>query len=396
MRHLFLTVHEVAFGEVLLGVRLAAELAAAGDEVLYLAPRAVAPALRGAPVRFGAIDYAMRGLDTTLQAVAAETRVDSVCLVDAQATFASFQHRGLDCGRLLTMPAPVVALDAWDLAAAGLFIDFGAGGFSLDPRVLSVPRLVPVPFARPTSRGAYCALPVPTQDPAARSRGRARLDLAESDAMVLFPTAAWQHMEATSPEQRAGARAVPALLAAYVEAVGATLVHVGPWRLPGVEALGAAYRHLPQLPRAEFADMVAAADLLLSLNAAATSISSALAARLPVLLLHHDAVPAQVGPRVARFLAGAPAPPPFRAWPYGLRRLLGGALLDNPFSDAVPSIELLDEPAVLAAATALLRDPARIADARQRSESYAATVRALPSGRERYAEVLRMARSASS
>jgi len=383
MRHLFLTVHECAFGEVLLARRIAEELALGGDEVWYLAPRALAPALRGAAVRFGTIDHARGLTDRVLSAIVADSGADSVFLVDAMSTFSALASMGQDCGRLVALPAPVLALDVWDLATSGLVIDFTDGWFELDARVLGVPRLVPVPFARPTAAGAYRSLRAPTVDPAARARGRARLGLAAGDAMVLFPTATWQHVEAVKPQTQPSARAVPALLAAYVKAAGARLVHVGPWRLPGIEVLGDAYHHLPQLPPAEFADLMAAADLLLSLNASATSIGGALAARVPVLLLHHESPPARVG---------APSLAPFRAWPYGLSRLLAGVLANNPFAGVVASAELLDEPAVLGALESLLRDPRAIAEARQRTDGYLAEVATLPSGRERYLEALRTAR----
>jgi hypothetical protein len=395
MRHLFLTVHEIAFGEVLMGVRLAGELAAGGDEVLYLAPRAVAPALAGAPVRVGIIDMVVRAFDQVLARTVAETRADVVCLVDAMSTFAAFQHRGLDLGAILGLPVPVVALDVWDLPTAGLVVDFTAGAFQVDPRSLTLPRVVPVPFANPAAAGAYRALPAVNRG--ARGPRRAALGLAGDDKVILFPTATWQHREAAFPATRPLAEAVPPLLFAYARELGAKLLHVGPWRLPGAEALGDRYIHHPPAPRAVFEEMVSAADLLLSLNAAATTISTAIAARLPVLLAVHDHVPAAPGPIAARFLAGGPPLRPFRAWPYGMAAFIGRTLAGgNPYLDAVTSVELLDETALLAAARALLDDPAAADEARGRQERYAGIVAALPTGRERYLAAVSTARSASS
>lgn len=391
MRHLFLTLHEVAFGEVVLGARLATELVAAGDEVIYLAPRAVVPALKGAPVRLGMIDHALRRLDSMLAEVVAETGAQAVCLVDAQSTFASFQHRGLDCGRIFDVSVPLVSIDVWDLAHGGLVVDFAGPGFTLDARVLKIPKLVPVPFARPTADGAYCMLPNAEDLDGARARGRARLGLADGDVAIFMPSAAWQHREAAISLTRPSAQAVPKLLAQYVKALGARLVHVGPWRFPDVDVLGADYIHLRQVPRAEFAELVAASDLLLSLNSAATTIGTALVANLPVLLLHHDATPPAPGPIVTEFLRTAPPIPPFRAWPSGLKKLLSASLADNPFQTAIPSLELFDEAVVLATAGALLRDPATIAAARARMREYVDVVRALPTGRQRYFEALQLA-----
>jgi hypothetical protein len=395
MRHLFVTVHETAFGEVLQGVRLAGELVAAGDQVFYLAPAAVRPALAGAPVKVGTIDLVVRALDQVLAPAVAETRADVVCLVDALWTFTAFHVRGLDAGAIVRLPVPVVALDVWDLARTGLVVDSAAGTFELDARALALPRVVPVPFAHPGAAGAYRALPA--VNARARAARRAALGLRDGERAILFPTAMWQHREAALAATRPLAESVPPLLYDYVRELGdVRLVHVGPWRLPGADALGDRYIYHPPAPRAVFEELVAAADLLLTLNAAATTISTAIAARLPVLLAVHDRVPAAPGPLVARFLAGAPPLRPLRAWPGGMAAFIGRTLADNPYLDAVTTVELLDETALLSAARALLFDPAAADEARGRQERYAALVAALPTGRDRYVEAARTARSASS
>jgi hypothetical protein len=367
MRHLFVAVTPVAFGEVVQARRVAAELVAGGDEVLFLAPAALQPALAGAPVRRGVLDrLGVWVLDEIVGQVAAAERCASVCLVDLAAVAQTCARDGIDLGGLVARaPAPVVALDLWSLGEGERVFDLGATRQPLGPEVLGIPRLVPVPLARPEVPEAYAAWPGNQPlAPEARAAVRRRLGVdAGSKRMVIMPSASWQRA-AAQPDAatRASATVVPPLVLARLAGLDATLIHVGPERWAPD---GPRYRHVAPLPPPEFERLVAAADRLLTLNISATSIATALAAGVPV---------------VAVFSAGGPGVAPFRVWPLGLGRLLAPVLDDNPFLGCVRAVELFDEDGFAAA----LGDDER---ERERIAAYRARVAALPSAAVRYRQV---------
>src|SRR5205823_6383344 len=148
-----------AFGEVLQGRRLAEALVAAGDEVSFVAPSDVMPALAGAPVRRGVLEqFGTPMLDALLPQLAEHERCDSMCLVDLAAVALTFGQHGLRLDPLRTIPH-LVALDLWSLAETERVFDFGEARTPLPDDVLAFPRLVPVPFARPDTPGGYNAWP---------------------------------------------------------------------------------------------------------------------------------------------------------------------------------------------------------------------------------------------
>ncbi len=358
-RHLFVAVTPTAFGEVLQGRRVAEALVRAGDHVSFLAPAEVQGALAGAPVRRGVIEALGAAMLDDLVVQVGES-FDTVCLVDLAAVALTFQRHGLDLRRL--SHARLVALDLWSLAETDLVFDFGATRQPLPDGVLAIPRLVPVPFARPEAAGGYAAWP--SNQPLApeqRRAVRARLGLPD-ERVVVIPSAAWQAPERqVDPASRAAAIAVPPMLLDRAVRAGATVVHVGPHAWAPASAH---YRHLPQLPPAEFADVIAAADAVVTANISATTIATALAAEVPVVVIG---------------CAGGEIPP-FAVWPLGLRDLLAPVLADNPLLACVRRVELHDEPGF---AAALEPDPGWLA----RTRDYRARVAALPGPDARYREL---------
>jgi hypothetical protein len=374
-----------SFGEALQGVRLAADWVKAGHDAVFLAPAGLAPALSGSGLRFGRIDAAVeRGGAALLQAVhevARGEQADALVLLDLAAVAQACAGLGVDFARLVAPGGgvKVLALDAWDLAAAGPRFDLGPESISIETEAQQIDpgrRLVPVPFARPGAQGAYRALPAASPlHPVEREIVRADLGIAAQERLVLLCTARWQHEESQDhPDRRRRCRAVAAICAAHLARLGprVRVLHIGPAPIEAPD-LGRRYRHLPQVAPADFAQILGAADLLVSWNAAATTLGTAIAARLPVLLLSAE--------------AGLPGEGvPLYAAPLSLAAPLRQNIEGNPLYAAPGPLrraELLDDAAVLAAADALLFDEAAFAAARAAQGTYQALVEALPSGVER-------------
>lgn len=364
--HLFVCVVPMAFGEMLQARRVAEALVVAGDRVSFVAPAEVQGVLAGAPIRCGILArFGMTMLDEILAELVAQDTYDSVCLVDLTAFALAYGARGFRFGSLRELHPHVVALDLWNLAESSRIYDVGSLRMPLQPDVLELPRLVPVPFARPSAASAYDAWPASGPlTPAARAAVRAELGIESATRVLVMPTASWQEPAHQQDAMAlASALAVPPLVLAHVARSGATLVHVGPvaWAEPS-----ATYRHLAALPSRAFQQLVGAADALLTANLSATSIATALAAEVPV---------------VAFRSAGRGAIAPFCVWPLGLCGFLDPVLAANPLLDCVRVVELFDEDGL---AGALAPD----ASATTRVRAYRDRVHALPGPAARYAELI--------
>lgn len=417
MKHLFLAPLATSLGEALHGIRLASALAAAGDAVEFLAPAALAPMLAGAPVRYGCIDQVMECLGEAVLDRLMSARWDSLALVDLAAVYKTFDGYGLDLTPLTHAGVPVVALDCWDLAESGLHWDYGPEIYRIDAARLAAlgvmeRRMVPVPFVRPEVANGYDALPeIPPLLPAERAQVRSELGLSgalhaahgSGERLILWPSAGWQHRGAhQDPQRQRLCDAIPELLAGHLASLPAAtrVLHLGPEPYAAAAAiLGPRYRHLAQVAPADFARLLRAADLLLSCNAAATTLGSAIAAELPILL----GVNSIGGSSLAELAGKAPAPliarvrdwagrhlplPPLRAYPLSLYSFLAPVLRDNPCYEALTPVELLDAEGFTAAARALLYEQERRAAVQQGQRRLAQRIHRLPSGRARYLSLL--------
>lgn len=371
MRHLFLAPLSSAFGEALHGVRLALALLDAGHEVVFLGPARLHVLFEkegeGRRLTFGRIDAALPRLDVEVEELLARLGCDTLVLVDAAAVGKAAAALRLDVAAFTRPGVPVVALDCWDLPPTPWVWDYGPVSEVLDPAFHALPRrLVPVPTAHPDVPGGYAALPrVARLSAAERAAEREALGVAAGERLVVWPTAPWQHVEGqANPVLGELARKLPGIIVPRLARLGAKVAHVGPWPLP-VES--PALRHLAPLPPPAFERLLGAADMLLGFNAIASSLATAVAARVPVLL-------GQL--------------PRLRAWPLSLDGVLAGMMRDNPFYDALRVVDAADEDAFLGAARALLFEDAAAAAMRARQDAYAARVAALPGGVARFLSLL--------
>ncbi|MCE9573425.1 MAG: DUF6365 family protein [Deltaproteobacteria bacterium] len=381
--HLFVAPGAAAFGEVLLGLRLARALHDRGDRVLFLAPRAFEVLLAPYPFAHGHSDAIAQVLDRALPDIVRDRRADTVTLLDLAVTLVACQAYRLDPGFLARLGVPVIALDIFDVGTGGgRRYDMGEVAIELGA-VPDAPlrRIVPVPFARPTTAAAYGVLgdgDVPTDED--RQRTRQGLGIGADEPLLVLVTAAFQG-RGLSPFQVRLVDAMPALLAAQVAALGPIrVVHVGPRALAG---MGPRYRHLGQVAPAEFRRLIAAADVLYTLNLSATSVVTALEVDTPVVA----AISSRRGPpdaaahdsaTVAAALARLGPLYPFRVFPLGLHDFMAPVLVDNPYADAVTQVELFDEHASVATLRALLFDGDARQAARARAARYRDQIRALP------------------
>lgn len=403
-RHLLLSATAAGFGEALQGIRLAEELQASGDSVLFLAPSGLATLFRDSPVRYGKIDLALRRLDRAVLEILEKERCDSLVLVDLAAVYKVFKTLQLDFEAIVQSPTKVAALDVWNLADSDRRWDYGPETYQMDAQVLRVTRrLVPVPFIRPHCvDGTYNALPALRPLPAEeRAAIRRELGLHDGDRLVLWPSAPWQHARAQQhPVRQRLADALPPLIFNYFAQLGdaVRVLHIGPEPLPGAEIIGPRYRYLAQLEKAKFDRYLASADLLFGCNLAATSIMAALATDVPIVVGVNSfagdspaAVEASSGAlsaNVRSWLVNATPLRPFVAWPLGLRELLQPALRDNPYTEALRIVELLHEEAFIAACRGLLFDDDAASQQRTRQQVYRDEIIKLPRAAERLRDLI--------
>ncbi len=250
--HVFLAMTPFGFGEAVMALRLARELAERGDRILFLGPSALRVLMRDAPVRFGAIDKAWPDVARALTSVLAEQRCASVVLVDAAQVFLSLFGFGKEAGFLERITVPVVALDMWNLPDTELVWDTETRAWPIPAAAAALPRLLPVPLVRPDAGpGVMNALPAIV--PGRRAVLRARANLGERDRLIVMTSASWQAPAAqVHPYNVHIVRVIPPLIFRYLARLGGAVrvVHVGPAPYAGAETF-TRYHHQPQLPPAE-------------------------------------------------------------------------------------------------------------------------------------------------
>jgi hypothetical protein len=393
--HLFVAPQTAPFGETLLGMRIADELHARGDEIAVFAHESLGILVKDRPFRFLPVPAEPGEIAQAIATVAADVNATSVVLLDATAVYMLLQREGTDATFLRTLNRRVIGLDVWNLRSTGLRWDLCGTSFQHSRYSLDVTRrLIPVPFARPAgAKGLYNALPeAPAVDPDEIAELRADLGAREGDRIVLITSARWQDPSSQTHETgRRLAMLFPTLLGHYLARLGPRVhvVHVSPVRHPYDAVLGDRYTWLPQRSPARFAKVLAAADVLLSFNFSATTIVSAIAAGVPVVLginslsgATADAVAGKLRepppPAVRTWLEALAPVPAFRVFPLGLSKFLEPLARDNPYTSAIEIAEVLDEAAFTGALEKMLFDEDARAAQRERQAAYRAEVATLP------------------
>jgi hypothetical protein len=409
--HLFLSLTDALWGELLYAARIAAQLRRAGDRVVFAGPPSAGLVLRDLEVDFRALPPGGDWLALVQQLIAAE-RCAALILVDLAFAYTHLEVTGLDATFVDQIPVPVIGLDVWDLECTNLLMERGSAGWILSRHCRDVSRrLIPSPMIRPSgwrdplAAGVYNSLPDELPAPARRDELRARLGLGAGDRLIVLPTAVWQQPTVDPSDGYVArlTRRFPALVAQLLARLGGRvrIAHVGLRPLAELSAaLGAHYRWQRQLSRSQFIELLTAADVMLSFNAMATTIGTAALLGVPVLLGGNSFGGQDAGEVLAR-LPFAPSPAvrawliamaplhPFRVWPFGLYRFTTPIVQDNPCVEMTRRFEILDEEGFVSAAQVLLWDDEAAAAVRARMASCLEAVRRLPSAVDVVAHHLR-------
>ncbi len=377
MKFLFLAPLPSAFGEALHGARLASGLVECGHSVTFAAPSASAPTCAGRPFELVPIDAALTRLDTEVETLVTRLGADVLVLVDAAAIDKVTRAFRRSSQRIAAAAPQVVSIDCWNLQATRRAWDYGPVAEPIDRWLLEhTPVIRPVPNAPFDAPGGYAALPTRTlPSKARRDETRRRWGLPERGGVIVWPTARWQLPEShDQPALASIARVLQERLAPIVAALDATIVHVS-WAPIADRHRSPNYRHVDVLAAADFEELVGAADVLLSFNAAATSLATAVSLGVPTVLC------------TARDPHGHA--PPLWAWPLSLDEILAPTVRGNPFYETMAMVDLERDGELVRGLEALLFDVAIREQHQAAQERYRAMVRELPDGVARLLAMVR-------
>jgi Family of unknown function (DUF6365) len=376
MRFLFLAPLPSAFGEALHGARLATALVDRGHVAYFAAPSAVAATVSDARVPFLPIDAALPRLDAEVEALVARHRCDVLVLVDVAAVDKVSRALAVSAERIASAAPHTVSIDCWNLVSPPPIWDYGAISEPLDPTLLDRTAVIrPVPISPIDAPGGYAALPaIAAPSSAQRIEARRRLGLPERASIIVWPMARWQlPTSQDQPDLARLAAQLPELLLPVFAALGdnVTIAHVSPEPLDSARR-PPSYRHIAQLSPTQFEALVGAADVLLSFNAAASSLATAVSLGVPTALC------------VARLANCSP----LWAWPLSLDGILASTIRNNPVYDTMSMLDPSRADELIAGLRALLFD-VDVRDHRRAAQaSYRDAVAKLPDGASRLLEQL--------
>ena len=405
--YLMLCLTRKGFGETILGLRVADDLIAAGDNVFVLAYQANSPLLEGSAyphILIGAHAAPLFGL--ILEDLIHRHRPKAIILADYYNTVLYFVVNFLDPEILSRTKLPMVAIDIWDAQNTPLTTDVHV----TDSHQVSfweheLKHILPCPILRPNHKTGQCYNALPSQvhvHPKARERLRTLLGVSNGVPAVLFSTAVWQHanFENHGPAERLLARALPELIGSYIAGLNREihLIHVGPEPYDLSSHLGDLYHWLPQRSLAGFDDVLAGCDLYLSANISATSVARSMVLSVPVLALKNSLTLAELGDvgladfpissEVLEWLRRVFPLRKFHMWPLGYYDFLDPLLKGNPYTSAVATAELLDMKTVTQVLSLLLFNSEARWEQKQRQASYIAQIQSLPRASQLIAAIL--------
>jgi len=410
MKALFLALSPHGFGETLIGLSLADQIAPLGVTSRFIVEDTARTILAGRGHEFDVIEPGMGRLGgLIIDDVIRRFRPDLVILAD-YFTYCTVSVRyRLDPWFIEEYGVPVVPIDIWEWGGTDFVVDItGDHVYRASDRFRFLPAsLRPVPLAHLEPGDAGRARPFRVWDgeepisARSRSRLRASLGVGDRDRLVLLATARWQVTgeAAYSQATRAVAAGVPRMVTRYLERLPARTRFLLIGEVPAAwAALPAGRTHaVPPCQPGEFGSVLQAADAVLSLNIGGTTVWRAVMSGVPAMVLGNryqlrdaaDLDRADAGAGFTGFVRDAvrDALPlhPFRMWPLGFHSFLRALLTENPCTDAVSQAEVLDESAVVDGLTSLLFDSGFRAGRLAAQDAYAGKVRALPGTREVFA-----------
>ena len=390
MRLLFLAVSQRAYGETVIGLSLARQLARRGVQSHFVVEAAAEPVVARGGFPYTALDASAGPLARLMvDEVVADFQPDAIVLADYLIYYRTmYTEFRINPWFIDRYGIPVLPIDIWQVAGRGTEADFGGKREPVaDPRINELPAcLQPVPIAAPqagaASAGRRCQVfPYRLSENDGRVSRRTKthirdtFDIPAGHRLVLVTVAGWQNSLDSRYDarfHRVAAR-VPLLLAHYLRALSPDTHFLFVGDVPAALSELPADRTivLPSSSPRRFGVLLGAADLVISLNAASTTVAQAIMADVPALVIANKfTVPAggdhgadgadglALTPEVRDWLADTVPLYPFRVWPLGYHGFLGPVLAGNPYADALAVTELLDEQGTVSAAEALLYDHA--------------------------------------
>jgi hypothetical protein len=399
MDALFLALSPQGFGETLIGLSLADQIAPQGVTSRFIVEGYARPLLEGRGYDFDVIEPGMGRLaGLVIDDVVRRFRPDVIVLAD-YFTYCSVMERRyrLDPWFLESYDIPVVPIDIWEWANTDFVVDIaGEYVYRTSDRFRSFPaHLRPVPLAHLAPAGRTRPFRVwDGEEPISarsRSRLRASLGVGDHDRLVLLATAQWQVTSDAAYSEAASAVAsgIPRIVTRYLERLPAQTHFLLIGEIPAAwSGLPADRTHaVPPCPPRQFGALLQAADAVLSLNIGATTVWRAVMSGVPAMVLGNrhrlrDAadLDSDLGgftPFIRDAVRDCLPLHPFRMWPLGFHSFLAPLLTANPYTDAVAQAEVLDEPAAVDGLTSLLFDADGRASRLAAQHDYADQVRAL-------------------
>jgi uncharacterized protein DUF6365 len=368
-RLLFLGLGHLSNGDVSIAADFAKQLPPDRYEVGFVTAATVAPYVRA----MGIEAYPLVSPDPVRNLAAFDTlvadyRPDMLVAADCFTLDYSTAWSGLSMGLLRERyDLALASFDQYDYPAANFVVDFYGGHRTHFPRLLDgcdlLIRNSPLNRPAPSEPGIVvtpmvCGGTAPVPPP---SRSQV--------PTVFLTNSRWEYVNVVrSPSMGQLMRSMPTIIHSHLSALDRPLriVHVGPepWGFPIADQID--YRHVAKLSPAEFHAQLTASDLYLSTNAVSVTLTQAVLAGVPSLVLQNHKI-LDVG-RLVRsgsapaWLASA-APElakayPFRVFPWGWYEFLTPVLSDNPYTEGFRTVGVFERRRVLQALSELLDDAA--------------------------------------
>lgn len=406
MKALFLALSPQGFGETLIALSLADQVASLGVTSSFIVEDHARTLMAAHGYEFSVIESRMGKLAClVIDDVIREFRPDVLVLADyfTYCAVLEVQYR-LNPWFIDTYDIPVVTIDIWEWGNTDFYVDIAGDDivYRASDRFRSLAaHLRPVPLAHFEPDAANRAHPFRVsagEQPLSRAdrrRRREALGVGGRERLVLLPTARWQvETDAVySKAARGVSTSMPRVVTHYLERLPAQthflLIGEVP---PAWSCLPADRTHsVPPCSPREFGALLQASDAVLSLNIAATTVWRAVMSGVPAMVLGNRyqlrdegdvdlVLPGSNGLAAsARAVLKEHLPVyPFRMWPLGFYSFLEPLLTANPYTDAVLRAEILDGSGAVEGLTSLLFDPGFRADRLAAQSAYAEKVRALP------------------
>jgi hypothetical protein len=366
-RLLFLGLGHLSNGDVSIAADFARQLPPDRYRVAFVTAASVAPYVRAMGIEaFPLASQDPRKNLAAFDTLVAGYRPDMLVAADCFTLDYSAGWSGLSMSLLRERyDVALASFDQYDYPAARYIVDFYGGHRTHFPRLLDSCDLLirnsPLNRPAPAEPGVIvtrmvCGGTSPIPPP---RRGGV--------PTVFLTNSRWEYVNVVrSPSMGQLMRAMPDIVHSHLSALDRPLkvVHVGPepWGFPIAPQIE--YRHLTGLTPAQFHAQLSAADLYLTGNAVSVTLTQAVLAGVPSLVLQNHKILdvgrlIQSGSAPAWLAAAAPdlaRAYPFRVFPWGWYEFLTPVLSDNPYTDAFRTAGVFERRRVLQAMTELLDD----------------------------------------